>query len=149
MAAGEAQRATMSLNDLGSRIIESEIRQFVLFGKANVSHDCGRQFGLNLRMETAPAATDYRDHYCARTRLARIAAGYSQEQMATQLGMEQSKYTKYEGRSLLPQRYIEIFCLATRIEERWLITGKGRGPATLTNPAPKPPRRPRRQPKAA
>lgn len=139
----------MSLNDFGSVvIIESGIRQFVLFRKANLSHDCGRQIGLNLGMAQAPSATDYRTQYCRRTKAARIAAGFSQDGMATLLGMEQSKYAKYEGRSLLPQRYIETFCLATHTDERWLITGKGRGPAVVSPDETKPPRRPRGQPKA-
>jgi len=82
-------------------------------------------------MVSPAPATEFKNAFAKRTKQARIAAGYSQEDMATLLGMDQPKYSKYEKRSLLPHRYVEPFCLAARIEERWLFTGKGRGPAVI------------------
>lgn len=129
----------MSLNEVGSVIIESGIRQFVLFGKANVSHDCGRQVGLNLWVAKTQTATAYKDAFVLRTRWAREASGLKQDEIATLLQLDQPTYSKYEKRSMLPHRYMEPFCLACRVDLTWLIAEKGRGPLT-GRPEPKPTR---------
>lgn len=131
----------MPLNEVGGVgvIIESDVRQIVLFRKANVSHDCGRLFGLNLGVAKTPSATAYKDEFILRTRWAREASGLTQYEIATLLQIEQPLYAKYENRSMLPHRLMEAFCLATRIDLTWLIAEKGRGPAT-GRPTPKRPR---------
>jgi hypothetical protein len=42
--------------------------------------------------------------------------------------MPQDKYKQYEGRSLLPHHLIGRFCILTRVDPEWLVTGRGQKP---------------------
>lgn len=76
---------------------------------------------------------EYREAFVARVREAREAAGYSQDEMATLLGIEKDAYRRYEGPrsnqppTLMPQDLITKFCIACHISERWLLSGAADG----------------------
>lgn len=127
-------------NEAISRM-EILIRPFVLKDKSMVSSDFAPGDGCNVLM----GKTDYKQAFMDRVRQAREARGLNQEQMATLLGIKQSKYHKYESRSYLPHDLVPLFCLAAGVEEHWLFTGRRRQ-ADQTQPpaaATKPPKRSR------
>lgn len=73
--------------------------------------------------------------FAYRIRMARVAAGYSQEEIAALLGIKPNTYNRYEGGrgdklpSIMPPWLIPTFCTACHITEEWLFRGKGRGPS--------------------
>lgn len=71
------------------------------------------------------SGAEYRASFLRRTKEARAASGFTQEQLAKLLDMPQDKYKTYEVRSLLPHSLIERFCLITRVDPLWLLTGSG------------------------
>lgn len=80
----------------------------------------------------AETHTAYRIAFCARTRAARMALGWTQKQMAEALGVEQDAYRKYETRSPLPHHLIEPFCEIVGLPVVFLVTGHGREPQRRT-----------------
>lgn len=48
--------------------------------------------------------------------------GWTQQEMATAIGISLENYRKYENRSLLPHRLVPAFCLVTGITEGELYT---------------------------
>jgi transcriptional regulator with XRE-family HTH domain len=76
---------------------------------------------------------EYRRDFVSRTRIARVTAGFSQAQIASLLGVDANSYSKYEAvegqQSMLPNHLVEVFCIACKVSEHWLFTGKGSGPA--------------------
>lgn len=70
----------------------------------------------------------FKQEFTERIKAARIALGWKQWQMADALDMPQDKYKQYEGRSFLPHHLIGRFCLITRIDPNWLMTGRGEKP---------------------
>ena len=102
-------------------------------------------------MPDAETETQYKQEFIDRVRSARIATGMKQWQIAEALAMPQDKYKQYESRSLLPHHLIGRFCILTRVDPEWLITGRGQKPLkplhlTESEPAPvaKPARKGRR-----
>lgn len=71
---------------------------------------------------------EYKQAFTERVRTARIATGMKQWQIADALGMSQDRYKQYEGRSLLPHHLIGRFCIITRVDPEWLVTGRGQKP---------------------
>ena len=67
---------------------------------------------------------DYKEQFLARVKEAREASGLSQEGIGRLLGISQTRYSKYEVRTLLPHHFVVRFCDATRCEITWLFTGK-------------------------
>jgi len=61
-----------------------------------------------------PTATAFRAAFCAVTREARLATGWTQEQMATALGIPVARYGKYETRSPMPHEMLPRFAQITR-----------------------------------
>lgn len=117
------------------------IRPFVLNGKSMVSSDFTHGDSSNVLM----GKSDFKQQFMDRVRQAREARHLNQEQMATLLGIKQSKYHKYESRSYMPHDLVPLFCLAAGVEEHWLFTGRRRQ-AEQTQPpaaATKPPKRTR------
>lgn len=74
------------------------------------------------------AASRFKDEMLARTKTAREAAGLSQQKLADKLFLKQDTYKQYETRSLLPHYLITRFCEETKIDEAWLLSGRGKGP---------------------
>lgn len=91
------------------------------------------------------AASQFKDAFTARTKAARKARGFTQEQMADLLGMPQDRYKQYEGRTPLPHFLISRFCLITGVDVEWMFTGRS---AAAAAPQPRPARKvkaPRKQ----
>lgn len=53
--------------------------------------------------------------FCENTADARRNAGFTQQEIATVLGIERDLYKQYEKRNPLPHHMIPPFCIATRI----------------------------------
>ena len=79
-------------------------------------------------MAESDIEAQFKQDFIDRVKAARIATGMKQWQIAESLGMPQDKYKQYEGRSLLPHHLIGRFCIITRIEPDWLLTGRGQKP---------------------
>lgn len=96
----------------------------------------------------------YGQEFIQRVRSARVATGKKQWQVAEMLGIKQDEYKHYETGRLMPHHLIGRFCLFTRIDPNWLITGKGPKPLQpphVVDPGPPPTARPKRtkRPRAA
>lgn len=87
-------------------------------------------------MAESDEEAQFKQDFTQRVAQARIARGWKQWQAAEALGMSQDKYKQYEGRSLLPHYLIGRFCLVTRIDPNWLVTGRGEKPAQPLKLAP-------------
>lgn len=135
MAACEGQMSMTSLNDVICDM-PSKLGQPVLKSKAILSLDCGRSLGHNVRMAEQETESQFKQDFTRRVKAARAALGWKQWQMAEALGMPQDKYKQYEGRSLLPHHLIGRFCLLTRIDPDWLLTGRGQKPLQPLRIAP-------------
>lgn len=66
----------------------------------------------------------FNNAYCERVRSARIARGWTAEQMATALGIPPDRYRKYETRSPLPLYLVERFSLVGDVDLLYLVTGR-------------------------
>lgn len=67
--------------------------------------------------------------YILRTREARLYAGKSRPEVAKHIGIALSTYGNFEVPARhrpMPQEYISAFCGCTGVNERWLVSGKGR-----------------------
>jgi ribosome-binding protein aMBF1 (putative translation factor) len=103
-------RSTTSRNDVSLRM-GGNLRQNVLFVKARLSQDSASCGCENKDVNNS----EHKQEFTRRVREAREKAGYNQEQISELLGIKQSKYHKYEGRSYMPHYLIHRFCLACRI----------------------------------
>ena len=130
----EGQSSMMERNDANS-VMANPIRPIVLNCKDKLSSDVGITSGHNVLMSKKLADSEFRRAFLARTAAAREKANYTQETMAAALGMEQSKYSKYESRSTLPHALMVQFCTLCHIDMAWLYT------AAIEIPAAKPKRR--------
>jgi DNA-binding XRE family transcriptional regulator len=118
-----------------SSLMPSPLRHSVLKSKDNLSADGGISQGHNVLMSKKPSDSEFKHAFLARTAAARDKAGYTQETMAEALGMEQSKYSKYEVRTMLPHALVIQFCSLCEINVAWLYT------AAIEIPSAKPKRR--------
>jgi transcriptional regulator with XRE-family HTH domain len=82
-------------------------------------------------MKGTDASADFRKDFVRRVKLAREGSRFTQDEIAKLLGMDQGTYKQYETRSLLPHRYVTMFCALTRVSEKWLLSGKGKMTASL------------------
>lgn len=106
------------------------VGQTVLKLKNDMSHDAALFPHQIEGMAKQITATEYKDAFFERTKKAREDAGFSQPDMAKILQIKQGQYKQYEVRTLLPHRYIEIFCTATKVSVQWLFTGVEPSPST-------------------
>lgn len=130
----DGHRLITSVNEAGFDI-ESLLGQSGLIGKAIVAHDDGPVLSDNAGMVMAMSATEDKQAFIRRVRLARMARFETQTPICTILGIAQGVYKHYEGRSALPYRFIPKFVAATGIDYEWLLTGTGKAPA-LAEPVP-------------
>jgi DNA-binding XRE family transcriptional regulator len=79
-------------------------------------------------MADSETEAQYKQAFTDRVKAARGATGMKQWQVAHALGIPQDKYKQYEGRSLLPHYLVGRFCILTRVDPEWLMTGKGPKP---------------------
>lgn len=124
MASLEGQSSITSRNEAIS-VMPRSLGRFVLNCKANLSLDGRKILGHTVRMTELDEEAQYKQEFIARVREARSDLGWKQWQMAEALGMQQDKYKQYETRSYLPHHLIGRFCLVTRVEPEWLMTGRG------------------------
>lgn len=99
-----------------------------------MSYDCGLGLGHNVRMVQSETEAQFKQRFTKRIKEARIALGWKQWQMADALGITQDKYKHYESRSLLPHHQMGRFCLITRTDPEWLLTGQGQKPLKPIHP---------------
>lgn len=138
MASREGHSSMMDRNEVKS-VMPNALRQLVLKGKDNLSADVGIIQRHNVLMSRPQPDSQFKALFLARTALAREKAGYTQESMAEALGMDQSKYSKYEVRTELPHHLIIPFCSLCDVSPAWLFT------AVVEAREPKPRRRRRSQ----
>lgn len=79
-------------------------------------------------MAESETELEYKQGFTARIAEARERLGWKQWQVAEALGMPQDRYKQYEKRTLLPHHLIGRFCLITRVDPEWLLTGRGKKP---------------------
>lgn len=82
-------------------------------------------------MAKGTTKTNFKTEFTARVKKARQLAGYTQQQMADFLDIDQGTYKQYEGRSYMPHDLVPRFALLCRVDAGWLFTGNVRstGPA--------------------
>jgi len=127
IASREGQSSIIDLK-LVKSVMERTLGHLVLKRKANLSLDAKLSLGHTVHMAESETEAQYKQQFMARVAEARIARGLKQWQLAEALGMAQDKYKQYEGRSLLPHHLIGRFCIITRVEPEWLLTGRGQKP---------------------
>ena len=123
----EGQSSITERNELIS-VMPQVLGQSVLKGKANLSLDGGLPLGHTVRMADSDEEVQFKQEFMQRIAQARIARGWKQWQAAEAMGIPQDKYKQYEGRSLMPHYLIGRFCLVTRVDPVWLMTGRGEKP---------------------
>lgn len=128
IASLESQRPISSRNDVTFLAMLRFIGQSVLKRKANLSLDGELSLGHTVPMAESDTEAQFKQEFIRRVKAARVATGMKQWQIAESLGMPQDKYKQYESRSLLPHHLIGRFCIVTRIEPDWLVTGRGQKP---------------------
>ncbi len=79
-------------------------------------------------MADSDAEAQFKHEFTRRVKEARIARGWKQWEAGEALGIPQDQYKQYEGRSLMPHHMIGRFCLITRVDYEWLLTGRGKRP---------------------
>ena len=75
---------------------------------------------MNLFMNTSK---EHKEAFTQRVKDARVAAGYTQLEMANLLGIDRDKYKQYESRSYLPDSDRLKFCTIAKVSYQWLSTG--------------------------
>lgn len=146
MASLEGQSSMIPRNELICDMSEL-IGHSVLKRKANLSLDGEMSLGHNVPMTETETETEYKQAFMKRVAAARIARGLKQWQLAEALGMPQDRYKQYESRSLLPHHLIGRFCIVTRVDPEWLLTGHGQKPLKqlrLADAEPEPATKPKR-----
>lgn len=129
MVSLEDHSSMMARNDLSS-LMPEHIRQSVFKSKDKLSGDVGLHSGHDVLMKTEQSSRLFKEEFTARVAFARHKAGYTQATMAEALGFGpvddpagQSKYHKYEKRSLMPHHLIPKFCALCEINVAWLYSG--------------------------
>ncbi len=82
-------------------------------------------------MTTYNAEALFNSDFCGRIQQLRKARGWTQEQMATALGVPVDRYRKYKIRSPLPMYLVEQFALAVNEDVAYVVTGKSRKRAEI------------------
>jgi DNA-binding XRE family transcriptional regulator len=108
--------------------------QIVPNDKANASRDRKRPTVDNWIMGKIQSKSAYKNDFIARVAWARKARGYTQQQLADLLDIDQGTYKQYETRSFLAHDLVPRFCLLCGVDPSWLFTGIGRVP--MAAPAP-------------
>jgi transcriptional regulator with XRE-family HTH domain len=56
---------------------------------------------------------------------AREAAGMTQQEVSDGMGVPQDHYKHWELKRVMPHYLIPRFCIVARVEDGWLISGRG------------------------
>ena len=119
------QSSMIDRNEVKS-VMPRVIGLIVLKCKAIQSLDCEMPLGHNVRMAEVETESQFKQGFMRRVKEARISRALKQWEIADALGMAQDKYKQYETRSLLPHHLIGRFCIICRVDEKWLVTGRGK-----------------------
>jgi transcriptional regulator with XRE-family HTH domain len=66
------------------------------------------------------------DHeFIRRVIKAREAAGMTQQEVSDGMGVPQDHYKHWELKRVMPHYLIPRFCIVARVEDGWLISGRG------------------------
>ena len=103
----------------------SVLGQSVLKRKAFLSLDCGSALGHNVRMADKRLKKQLDQAFIARVIKAREAAGMTQQEVADGMGQPQDYYKHWEQKRVMPHYLIPRFCIVVRVEDGWLISGRG------------------------
>lgn len=137
-----ASSSRVSQSSITSRNDETDmpisLRQTVLESQAIMSRASKRGVGQTVLMAENPTATGFKAKFISRTAMARENAGFTQEEMARALGINQSKYHKYESRSLMPHYLLLTFCVLAKVSMEWMYTA-----AVEVKPLASPKKKPR------
>ncbi len=128
-------------------LIKSVLGHLVLNCKDNLALDGTLSLGQNVRMSESDVETQYKQEFIQRIKAARVATGMKQWQVADALGVPQDYYKHWERSRLMPHHLIGRFCIVTRVDPEWLITGRGQKPLKplqLAEPESAPAARPKR-----
>lgn len=127
-ASREGHSSITARKDVRS-LIPTVLGQSVLNCKANLSLDGTLSLGQNVRMSETDVEAKYKQEFTARVKAARIATGtMKQWQVAEALGVPQDHYKHWEKGRLMPHHLIGRFCIVTRVDPVWLMTGHGAKP---------------------
>ena len=120
-------------NDMAVARMTSQFNSMTAHDGYDLSHSQGTSWDdasrkriiKNVRMpiSSQPAAV-YTKSILDRTRAARMNRGWSQAEMAQFLGIGVEVYKKYETRTPLPHRFMDLFCTLTGISIEFLVTGR-------------------------
>ena len=127
IASREGHSSITSRKDDNS-LMSSNLGQLVLNCKANLSLDGNLSLGQTVRMSESDLETQYKQEFTARIKASRVATGMKQWQVAEALGVPQDHYKHWELTRLMPHHLIGRFCLVTRVDPVWLMTGRGEKP---------------------
>ena len=98
--------------------------QFVPYVKENVSPTFWSRVGHNRPMATWLDEAQFNDALCARVQRLRIERDWTQQQMASAIGVPFERYKKYETRSPLPAYLLPRFAQVVDRDVAFLITGQ-------------------------
>lgn len=76
-------------------------------------------------MADSDKEAEYKQQFIRRVREARVGATLKQWQVAQGMDIAQDYYKHYEVSRLMPHHLMGKFCLVTRVNLEWLVTGKG------------------------
>lgn len=109
--------------------------QIVPYVKDDVSREAGQYVRYVGNMSEWLDETRFNEELCARVQRLRVERGWTQQQMATAIGVPFERYKKYEVRSPLPPYLIPRFAQQVDREPGYIVTGqearRARGPRTL------------------
>lgn len=80
----------------------------------------------NMDMPKRMTPARYREAFCSRLKNLRESAGYTQKEVALELGIDKDTYAKYESRSLLPHHLITQVAELFYVDVVFLLSGHGR-----------------------
>jgi hypothetical protein len=110
--------------------------KFRRFWPEDMGRETASLSGHNVRMAYDREA-EFNEALCARVKLLRDERDWTQEQMATALGIPYDRYRKYEYRTPIPHYLIEQFAEIVGRDIEYVLTGKSaarrRGPTSRTN----------------
>lgn len=112
-----------------------------------MSHDLAAVLGNNSPMDQAQPLSEFERDFIARTRAARKKRFKSQQALCDVLSIDQGLYKHYETHRLLPVELLWRFIQACEVDPKWMLSGRGNGPAVEPLPAPREraPKKPRRK----
>ena len=99
--------------------------QSVLKRKAFLSLDGGKALGHTVPMAAKTLKDKLDQELIERVIKARVAAGLTQQEVADGMGVPQDHYKHWELKRPIPHFRIPSFCIVVRVEDGWLISGRG------------------------